>query len=194
MGETKAARTRRRILDAAARELVTHGYSGASLRRIAAGAGLQPGSLYFHFQTKEELTLAVLHEGIAFALAQVKAAIAALGPDAPARDRVEAAIAAHIRSLHAAGECGAAVARSTDTLPPALRRRYAQDARRYTGLWNDLLATAQRSGEIDAELDLRALRDLIFSAMNGTLGQRDRSPRQLERSARTLARLLLRHP
>jgi AcrR family transcriptional regulator len=190
--DTKAARTRERILDAAARELAEHGYSGSSLRRVAGAAELKPGSLYFHFKTKDELMLTVLREGIAFATLQVQTAIDELGPNAPPSARLRAAIGAHIESLCTAGARGAAVARGTDTLPPSVHRRYANHARGYARLWNDLLDTAQRTREIDPALDVRILRDLLFSAMNGTLAQRGQSAGKRDQAAATLTTLLLR--
>jgi AcrR family transcriptional regulator len=43
--DTKAVRTRRRIVDAAAVEFAAYGYTATSLRRVAAASGLKLGSL-----------------------------------------------------------------------------------------------------------------------------------------------------
>ena len=45
--------TRERLLDAAQREFLLHGYRGASLRRIAAAAGVTTGAVYGCFGGKE---------------------------------------------------------------------------------------------------------------------------------------------
>ncbi|QNJ93083.1 TetR/AcrR family transcriptional regulator [Mycolicibacterium fluoranthenivorans] len=190
--ETKATRTRARILDSAAAELVEHGYSGSSLRRIAEGADLQPGSLYFHFETKDELVLEVLRDTIARATKDLRQAIDDLGPQATPGEQLRTAIAAHTRSLHMSGVRGSAVARVAETLPPALRRRYANSATSYTRLWNQLLIAAQSAGDLDSELDVRAVRDLLFSAMNGTLAYRDQASSRIEQATQTLIRLVFR--
>jgi AcrR family transcriptional regulator len=46
-----------RILDAAARILIAHGYEAASTNRIAADAGISPGSLYQYFPNKDAIVL-----------------------------------------------------------------------------------------------------------------------------------------
>ena len=45
----------KRIIEAAKKEFLAYGYSDASLRRIAADAGIQVGGVYKHFASKEAL-------------------------------------------------------------------------------------------------------------------------------------------
>jgi len=56
--------TRERILDAAEQAFAEHGLAGAAVRDIAARVGLNPASLYNHFDGKEELYEAVLARGL----------------------------------------------------------------------------------------------------------------------------------
>ncbi|GGY97829.1 TetR/AcrR family transcriptional regulator [Streptomyces poonensis] len=49
-----------RILDAGGQVLAEHGYEGASTSRIAAAAGISPGSLYQYFPHKDAIVLSVL--------------------------------------------------------------------------------------------------------------------------------------
>ena len=51
---------RRRILDAALEVFARDGYAGASMADLAATAGVTPPVLYQHFDSKEDLFLAVL--------------------------------------------------------------------------------------------------------------------------------------
>ncbi|MBR1750774.1 MAG: TetR/AcrR family transcriptional regulator [Ruminococcus sp.] len=44
-----------RIIEAAKKEFLEYGYADASLRRIAANAGIQVGGLYKHFESKDEM-------------------------------------------------------------------------------------------------------------------------------------------
>lgn len=53
---------RRRILDAAQAEFVAHGYDGASINGIIQAAGIHKGSLYYYFEDKADLFLAVLED------------------------------------------------------------------------------------------------------------------------------------
>lgn len=49
-----------RILDATARILIADGYSGASTNRIAAAAGVSPGSVYQYFPNKDAIVIATV--------------------------------------------------------------------------------------------------------------------------------------
>lgn len=53
-------RTRRAVLEAAARRLSTHGYANLVLERVANEAGYSRGAVYHLFANKEELALAVV--------------------------------------------------------------------------------------------------------------------------------------
>jgi AcrR family transcriptional regulator len=53
---------RERLLDAAAAEFVEHGYRATSVQAIARRAGLTRGAVYWNFESKQELFLALLDE------------------------------------------------------------------------------------------------------------------------------------
>ncbi len=55
---------RRQVLEAAADLIVEKGYHGTSMRDIAKYTGMLPGSLYYHFPSKEALLTAVFEEGV----------------------------------------------------------------------------------------------------------------------------------
>ena len=56
------AEVRGRLLEAAERVLVEHGYGAASVEMITDAAGLSRGALYSNFRGKEDLYLALLEE------------------------------------------------------------------------------------------------------------------------------------
>jgi len=60
--QERAARTRERILDAAAEVFDRQGYAAAPLSAIITLAGVAKGALYFHFASKEELASAIIDE------------------------------------------------------------------------------------------------------------------------------------
>jgi len=60
----KGVETAERILDAAEQLFAENGYTGTTLRDIAARAGLRNPSIYNHFDGKESLYLAVLERGL----------------------------------------------------------------------------------------------------------------------------------
>ena len=57
---TKGEQTRAGIIDAAQALFVERGYHGTSMRQIAERAGLALGGIYNHFQSKEDLFVAVI--------------------------------------------------------------------------------------------------------------------------------------
>ncbi len=58
--EESRERTRERILDAAARLFVKHGFDGASIDDITAAAGYTKGAFYANFPSKEDVFLALM--------------------------------------------------------------------------------------------------------------------------------------
>ncbi|WP_328314686.1 TetR/AcrR family transcriptional regulator [Streptomyces sp. NBC_00442] len=60
--QDRAIRTRRSILEAAAKVFEERGYQAATISEILNEAGVTKGALYFHFQSKEHLALGLLDE------------------------------------------------------------------------------------------------------------------------------------
>lgn len=95
-GPTKGEQARERIISVAETLFNKQGFDGASMRDIAAAAEMQPASMYYHFESKEELLWAVWEKGGVELLNRVKAAIA-LKSDP--WQRMETACVAHINGL-----------------------------------------------------------------------------------------------
>jgi AcrR family transcriptional regulator len=91
---TTTESTAARILDAATAEFFEHGFHGASLRDLAARAGIRSATLYYHFANKEDLLVAIMRTTLDDLTADVEAAIA---QQSTAVDRLAAAVRAHIR-------------------------------------------------------------------------------------------------
>ncbi|MDT7856371.1 TetR/AcrR family transcriptional regulator [Rubrivirga sp. S365] len=83
---------RRLILDHTRRLLVTGGYDGLSMRKIARGVGCSATSIYLHFEGKDALTHALIDEG----MRRLYAELAAQAEDRPAR-RLDALCRAYVR-------------------------------------------------------------------------------------------------
>lgn len=73
--ETEPLDRRRIILNAAAELFSTQGFDRTTIRDIAAQAGLLPGSVYHYFSSKEDLYMAVHHEGFRSVMLQLQAAV-----------------------------------------------------------------------------------------------------------------------
>ncbi|NMN93967.1 TetR family transcriptional regulator [Antrihabitans stalactiti] len=188
--DTKAERTRRRILDAAAHEFAVHGYGGASLRRIAAAAELKVGSLYFHFKTKDDLVGAALADGVESARLQLVAGLRAVPADATPQQRLRAAIRSHLDALHASDDRATAVVRMVDTLPPNLRAAHSTSERRFGRVWLDILRKGQIDGSVRPDVNARVLRDIVVGALNSTSSANPNTLKDLAQFADTLATLV----
>jgi AcrR family transcriptional regulator len=93
---TKGAQARARIISVAETLFNKQGFDGASMRDIAAAAEMQPASVYYHFESKEELLWAVWKKGGLELLNRVNDAIA--GKTDPWQ-RIETACIAHTTGL-----------------------------------------------------------------------------------------------
>ncbi|WP_097028516.1 TetR/AcrR family transcriptional regulator [Clostridium peptidivorans] len=57
-------KTKKTIFESAIKVFSTYGYSGATMDGIAAQAGLAKGTLYYHFDSKEEIFNYIIEEGM----------------------------------------------------------------------------------------------------------------------------------
>lgn len=161
--------SRQQILDVAARLFKARGYADTSLRDIGAEVGMKAGSLYYHFASKEELAGEVLRIGIERVHAAVAAAVAALGPGAPVRARLEAAVGAHLETLLVQSDYTSAHIRCFPYAPPALREGLAQVRKDYEALWRGLLDEAAAAGLLPEGAEARAARLALLGALNWSL-------------------------
>ena len=63
--DERSAGRKRQILDAAAAVFARRGYHGARMDDIVGETGLSKGSLYWHFSSKEQLAVALVHRELA---------------------------------------------------------------------------------------------------------------------------------
>lgn len=147
------------LLDAAAALFAERGFHATSMRDIAKAVNMLSGSIYYHFDSKEDMLLAVYTEAATRVAERVDQAIA--GETEPWR-RLEAASAAHLEMLinfrdytrvmirtlpHEVSEIGAHLR--------DIRRDYETRFRR---LIDDL--------PLPPDVDRRYLRLLLFGALN----------------------------
>ncbi|MDP6173888.1 MAG: helix-turn-helix domain-containing protein, partial [Rhodospirillales bacterium] len=96
--QSKSEKTRLRILDGAARTFRDKGYGATRLTDIASAAHIQAGSLYYHFDSKEQMLDEVLARGHGRVFDGVRGRIKELGGRASYRERLRAAIRVHLET------------------------------------------------------------------------------------------------
>lgn len=164
--ETKAARTRQRIMDVTARLVGQRGYVGTRLSAVASEAGLQAAAIYYHFASREELIEAVIREGTTQVHTHVRRAMAELPPDTDPLDRIAVAVAAHLRVTLGMSDYTIAAVRNSRQLPDSMRESVRVDEEQYSILWRDLMNDAHAAGRIRHDADVYLTRMLIFGALN----------------------------
>lgn len=147
------------IRDAAARLFSEKGFGYTSMRDIAGLAGMLPGSLYYHFASKEDLLVAVYAQGVR----RIKGAVAAaLAREGDAWTRLENACAAHLEALLEDSDYAQVVIRvRPDDAPEvaprliALRDEYEQT-----------FSQAIQALPLPPRTDRRVLRLMLLGALN----------------------------
>lgn len=165
----KAEVTRSQILLAAAKLFSQKGYFASTLREVAKKANMKAGSVYYHFESKEQILDEVLNTGILFIKQAFEQAIDALPPEVTFTERFSAGVRAHLSTLLKDSEHASAYIRIYGQLPPLIKRRSREMRRAYAQLWIDFLSEAQREGHIRADLNVKLVAPVILGALNRTM-------------------------
>jgi len=160
---TKADRTRARLIEVAKRLYQEHGSDHVTVRRIAAAAKIEAGSIYYHFRSRDEIMRAVLESGVGGARDEVMQAIADTGPDSSPLDRLRAALGAHLK--YTLREHFSSRLRSIRRLPKRLRDRHMQQEREYAAVFAKLLREAHKQGLLREGYNLSVVRMLVLGAL-----------------------------
>lgn len=130
-----------RILRAAARLFVGQGYARTTVRDLARAVGIQSGSLFHHFQSKEEILVVVMAEVIERNLERMHSAIATTRSPI---ERLRALIRCELESIHGdTGDAMSLLVREWQSLSPSSQARVLELRDRYERIWLESLAAAQ---------------------------------------------------
>ena len=147
-------RSRRTILDAAARLATVDGLEGLSIGRLAEHIGMSKSGLYAHFGSKEELQLAtvataaeIFREDVIRPTEAVEAPLARL-------EALCEAFFSHLERRVFPGGCFfVSAAAELDTHPGPVKEEVATFLRGWLGTLEDLAARAQQAGALDSTED-----------------------------------------
>jgi AcrR family transcriptional regulator len=147
------------VLDAAARLFRARGFEGTSVRDIVRAVGMLPGSLYYHFATKEDLLAEVYAEGVRRISTRVRAAIE---PLADPWARLEAACVAHLEAILEDDDYAQVVVRVRPADAPAARQRLIRLRDEYEALLKGLIQDLR----LPRGTDRRSLRLMLLGSLN----------------------------
>jgi TetR/AcrR family transcriptional regulator, cholesterol catabolism regulator len=163
---SKSARTRERILDAAAHVLSRKGYAGTRLSDVADQAEIQAPAIYYYFPSREDLIEEVMWTGIARMREHMTRVLAAMPSGVDALDRIDAAVEAHLRYCLEISDYTTASIRNAGQVPENITIRYTAEASQYGDIWRKLLQDAENAGLLRADLDPMAARMMVLGALN----------------------------
>ncbi len=147
------------ILDAAAGFFSAKGFGYTSMRDIAGAAGMLPGSLYYHFASKEDLLVAVYAEGVR----RIKQAVApALASTADPWKRLENVCAAHLAALLEDCDYGQVVIRVRPDDAPEVAARLVALRDEYEQTFAQAIAPLP----LPPRTDRRVLKLMLLGALN----------------------------
>jgi AcrR family transcriptional regulator len=167
-GTSKSERSRDLILHAAAQLFRRQGFSATTLRQIADLAKTKACSIYYHFDSKEEILDEVLDRGLRHVFETVRNAVDRAGK-ASHRRKIGLAIEAHLVALLETSDFTSANIRMYGQLPEHLKKPHRPLRRAYAEYWDQLFLNARRAGEIRADIEIVPLRMFVIGALNWTI-------------------------
>lgn len=167
--DKKSARTRMRILDAAAQVLSDKGFAGMRLTDVAEVAQVQAPAIYYYFASREGLIEEVMWVGLADMREFLLRALQAAPDDATALDRILVAVEAHLRHELEISHYTTAAIRNSGQLPDAIAERHQAEQRKYGVIWRDLVRAANEAGELRDDLDPYVAQMLVMGTINWTV-------------------------
>jgi AcrR family transcriptional regulator len=159
--DAKGKNRRQQILEAAARHFSDRGFHATSMRDIAADVGFLVGSIYYHFESKDALFVAVHGAAVDMMANAVRAAL--VGVETP-WGRLEAAAAAHCEALNGDNAFVGVVTPIFPVTVGELRNALAAQRDAYETIFAALIHDL----DIDAGIDRTIFRLHLLSALNGT--------------------------
>jgi AcrR family transcriptional regulator len=163
---SKSARTRGRLLDAAAAVLSRKGFSGTRLSDIAKQADVQAPAIYYYYPSREDLIEEVMYAGAAAMREQLMETLDALPPSTTPSDRISAAVETHLRHELEISDYAKAIIRNANQLPEQVSKRALAEITAYNEIWRSLVADLAAAGQLRADVDPAVGRMMVLGALN----------------------------
>lgn len=155
---------RGRLLAAAAHLFRSKGFERTTVRDLAQVVGIQSGSIFHHFKSKEEILRCVMEEVINFNTDRMKAAL--LQAQSP-REKLLALIRSELVSINGeTGEAMAVLIFEWRSLGEDSQRYILTLRERYEQMWLDTLNEAQAAGLIPPGVDTFIQRRFLTGALS----------------------------
>jgi AcrR family transcriptional regulator len=161
----KGERTRQKIIETAAVLFNQKGFTGCSMGDIVAASGLEKGTLYGHFSTKEELAL------LAFDYAWKDTSdkrLQNIETVSNAVDKLRLHVDNYVNTPSFPGGCPLLnVAVDADDGNLALRTKVRKALKGWEEFLAKIVEDGQSAGEINPEIDPHSIANLVISMLEG---------------------------
>lgn len=154
---------RAKIISSAAKLFRTKGFDGTTVRELAEVAGMQSGSLFYFFPTKEDILIAVIEQR----MEQVRSAVTHARKDLSPQEGFRAMLRSHLELL-----LGESTEQSTLLIlawrgfPDRARRVARELTRQYDGLWEEQIEALMQEGAWRSPGEPYLSRAALFGALN----------------------------
>ena len=154
---------RGRILAAAAHLFQQKGFERATVRDLAQAVGMQSGSIFHHFKTKEDILRNVMIEVINFNTTRMSTA---LDKAETIRDKVFALMYSELQSINGdTGEAMTVLIYEWRSLKLESQHEILELRQVYEKMWLDVFEEAKADGLIAANADTFILRRFVTGAL-----------------------------
>lgn len=148
----------------AARLFCDQGYESTTVRMLADAMGIKSGSLFHHFNDKQEILFAVIESGMQHAMQIATQALEGL--EQP-RDRLYALARAHLSTLLEDRDAHVVAIYEWRSLTQASRQELVKLRDAYESIWTQVIAECQGKGLMAGNQGLQ--RRLALGALNWTV-------------------------
>ncbi|WP_370263643.1 TetR/AcrR family transcriptional regulator [Limnobacter sp.] len=150
------------IVRAAAKLFRDKGYDGASMRAIANAVGMQCGSPFYHFASKQDILVAVVEEGLRQGLEKTRAVV---NPSLSADAQFKALVRVHLSIILEDGNDFIPVMLyNWRCLDDAHQRRLIATKDEYDAIWQKSIQALHAEGFLKS--DPKFARLMVLGAMN----------------------------
>lgn len=166
--EEQKSRSRRKLLESAAKCFAAKGFDGCSVADIAAEAGMSQGSMYSHFSNKEELFKCMIQQEHKDAAEKMRRGAL----KTPTLEFILECLHKCVRDVgfpidHRLWTEILAVSARDDSI----RAAFLASDKIMRGAFVELFKTAAGRGEVDANLDFEAVSIWIYALVDGFIAR-----------------------
>jgi AcrR family transcriptional regulator len=157
--------TRELILATAARLFRERGYAQTTTRELADAVGIRGPSLYYHFETKQDLLFGICRESVS----RLTGAFDSLPPGGDAETRLRSLIRLYVSTIIADRDLHATAYIELRSLTGERRATIVEGFDRYLARIEEVIASAQSEGSLSRDLPARELTVSLTNLLMGTL-------------------------